>query len=877
MDAQSDSDKEEDPDSSRTRTARARAEDAARRQPAVTKFPGGAAGKPVNTSELRASMYEEYSHQMNASADNPWAPFASKLDWEVARWAKLRGPGSTALTELLQIDGVHELLNLSFKDADTLNKVIDALPGRPKFKREELVVAGEVFDLHYRDVIECIHALYGDPEFAVDLVFAPERHYADEDRTIRVYSNMYTGKWWWATQKELERQRPGATIIPVILSSDKTQVTLFGNKSAYPIYMTIGNLPKEIRRKPSRGGHILLGYLPTTRLDHITNKAARRHTLANLFHSCVQRILSPLRAAGQNGLLMPSGDGVHRRTHPLFAMFVGDYPEQVLVAGIKTGDCLRCDISHHNLGEFDPSADYPFRELDPVLDALGTISEGPTAFVKACKEIRIKPIQHPFWEDLPYANVFQSITPDILHRLYQGVMKHVISWVMSACGAHEIDARCRRFPPNHQICIFMKGISTLSKITGHEHAQMCQLLLGMVMDIKLPNHLPTSRLVRAVRAILDFCYLAQYPVHTDNTLSLLKDALGRFHDEKDIFIALGIRSDFNFPKLHALLHYLRSIQLFGTTDNYNTEYTEWLHIDLAKDAYRATNHKDEYPQMTRWLERREKVIRHDRYISWRLGGCPPIRPLPHLVHKATEPGNLIRMAKHPSLKAVPLSRLPSSYGVMHFQAALARFVVQYHNPHFTQAQIELDAESTYIHFATIPVFHKIKFCIKDPFGREESFDRSDTVHVRPVRQDSRSNNVPARFDTVLVNLAGGETEHRLQGYRVAQVRLVFSLPSAAAASLFRRPPPEHLAYVEWFSPFTRPDQNSGMYKVSRSIRGGVRLASVIPASQIMRSVHLLPKFGPVVPREWSSSTVLDSAPAFFVNPYLDRHSFTTFL
>jgi hypothetical protein len=33
-------------------------------------------------------------------------PFISKMDWEIARWAKLRGPGSTAFSELLSIDGV---------------------------------------------------------------------------------------------------------------------------------------------------------------------------------------------------------------------------------------------------------------------------------------------------------------------------------------------------------------------------------------------------------------------------------------------------------------------------------------------------------------------------------------------------------------------------------------------------------------------------------------------------------------------------------------------------------------------------------------------------------------------------------------------------
>jgi hypothetical protein len=37
---------------------------------------------------------------------NQYAPFSSKMDWEVAHWAKMRGPSSNALTELLRIEGV---------------------------------------------------------------------------------------------------------------------------------------------------------------------------------------------------------------------------------------------------------------------------------------------------------------------------------------------------------------------------------------------------------------------------------------------------------------------------------------------------------------------------------------------------------------------------------------------------------------------------------------------------------------------------------------------------------------------------------------------------------------------------------------------------
>lgn len=46
------------------------------------------------------------SADARSAAGNPYAPFASKIDWEIARWAKTRGLGSTAFSELLAIDGV---------------------------------------------------------------------------------------------------------------------------------------------------------------------------------------------------------------------------------------------------------------------------------------------------------------------------------------------------------------------------------------------------------------------------------------------------------------------------------------------------------------------------------------------------------------------------------------------------------------------------------------------------------------------------------------------------------------------------------------------------------------------------------------------------
>ncbi|KAG2123441.1 hypothetical protein DEU56DRAFT_705133, partial [Suillus clintonianus] len=181
--------------------------------------------------------------------------------------------------------------------------------------------------------------------------------------------------------------------------------------TAYPVYLTIGNIPKEIRRKPSRRAHVLLAYLPTT---------------PNLYHACMARVLLLLEKAGLDGLAMRSGDGISRHCHPLFACFVGDYPEQVLASAVKTTECPKCDIPPNEL-ESSTTA-FEIRDLDAVLDALATIDVGDLEFVQACRDAGIKPVIHPFWERLPYANIFQAITPDILHQLYQGLVKHLLSW-----------------------------------------------------------------------------------------------------------------------------------------------------------------------------------------------------------------------------------------------------------------------------------------------------------------------------------------------------------------------------------------------------------------------------------------------------------------
>ena len=287
---------------------------------------------------------------------------------------------------------------------------------------------------------------------------------------------------------------------------------------AYPIYMTIGNIPKSIHRKPLQLAQILIGYIPTTKLLGLTNKSGRRRAVANLFHACMCDVLQPIVVPGESGVAMKSGDGVWRRCHPIFANFIGDYPEQALVTCTFSGQCPKCNISPGDLGEYQTFSPC-LHQL--AIDTYHLADEEVRVFHAACTNAGLKPVYRPFWESLPFADIFVSITPDILHQLLQGMMKHLINWLVSVFGPTEIDACSRTMPPNHNIMFFAKGITCLSHVSGHEHKKMCSLLLGLIVDLPIPGGPDSTRLMHTVRSLLDFLYLAQYQCHSHNTLDLL--------------------------------------------------------------------------------------------------------------------------------------------------------------------------------------------------------------------------------------------------------------------------------------------------------------------------------------------------------------------
>jgi hypothetical protein len=75
--------------------------------PHIATFPLCTAGVTIDEVVSEQNGYQAYGEKMSEDGVScVWAPFTSQLNYEVARWAKLRGQGSTAFSDLLNIDGV---------------------------------------------------------------------------------------------------------------------------------------------------------------------------------------------------------------------------------------------------------------------------------------------------------------------------------------------------------------------------------------------------------------------------------------------------------------------------------------------------------------------------------------------------------------------------------------------------------------------------------------------------------------------------------------------------------------------------------------------------------------------------------------------------
>jgi hypothetical protein len=287
-----------------------------------------------------------------------------------------------------------------------------------------------------------------------------------------------------------------------------------GDKSAWPVYLTIGNISKEVRRQPTSHATILLGYLPVAKLECFKD-STRSLAGYNLFHYCMSKILASLVKAGNEGVDIACGDGVIRLFYLILAAYVADFPEQCLVGCCMENRCPKCTVKPDERGNYEIPL---FRDPKTTLEILNDHQKGgdPVMF----DQYGIRAVYEPFWKDLPHTNIFQCFTPDLLHQLHKGVFKdHLVRWCTAVMGEAEVDARFKAMNSYPGLRHFKKGVSSVTQWTGTEHKEMEKVFMGILAGGV------NSKVLTVARSLLDFIYYSQFQLHTSKTLEKMEKCL----------------------------------------------------------------------------------------------------------------------------------------------------------------------------------------------------------------------------------------------------------------------------------------------------------------------------------------------------------------
>jgi hypothetical protein len=135
--------------------------------------------------------------------------------------------------------------------------------------------------------------------------------------------------------------------------------TLGGDKTAWPVYLSIDNLSKANRRSVKTNGLILIGLLPKC------PNRPNTHTNRFAYHESIATLLRALKEPANSGLAVLCADGRTCHACPRSASFLADYPEQCTITMVRNGWCPRCEICPNDMPSFArrPRRHHPQRYL----------------------------------------------------------------------------------------------------------------------------------------------------------------------------------------------------------------------------------------------------------------------------------------------------------------------------------------------------------------------------------------------------------------------------------------------------------------------------------------------------------------------------------
>jgi len=262
--------------------------------------------------------------------------------------------------------------------------------------------------------------------------------------------------------------------------------------------------------------------------------------------SAVGTVLSPLWNLDITGrsLKWNSPDGFQRQCFPLLAAWVGDYPEQVIIAQVLYGSCPMCEIP-----EGTPMGHSTCRALDNSWEQHVHSELLDETSIDVLHTLHVHPIHNQFWQ-FPLCNVYRLWQPDELHQLLLGLVKDLLHWLLKYLKARNVkdqfDNGFTSVPQYPGLQRFSKPFDSMesSSWQGKEIRGMIRTLsvnCAPILDYSKDDRKTAvetasdEMVMGAVRVFCEFSLLVGQQNHSDLSLTALDNPLKWFYKKKGAF------------------------------------------------------------------------------------------------------------------------------------------------------------------------------------------------------------------------------------------------------------------------------------------------------------------------------------------------------
>uniref|UniRef100_A0A8H7XUW4 Uncharacterized protein n=1 Tax=Psilocybe cubensis TaxID=181762 RepID=A0A8H7XUW4_PSICU len=498
--------------------------------------------KFIPTHQYNPNSYQT-SPTPHSTSTNPWHPFRTRLDFEVAELALSSHMNRQQKQILLTlIDRIKEKPEqFTIDSVSELEKTWELARSYRStgFQKKEYLVPyqnDEIgYEVYIRPLIEWCNSLLQNPSLLSQFHWIAERHYKQNDgKRDRLIGEPWTANEWWSIQNLLPN---GALPFFIILYADKTRLSTFGTAKAYPVLARCANLPANLRNSDGIGGGILVGWLPIVDED-----------------------------AGESGK----------------KIFV-NFKRIVWHKGFH--EILKSVQEYATTGYYAQCADN-IRIMKSTKDKENYL-----------KEYGLRNVENVFWM-MNGSDVYKALSWDRLHAYHGGLFSdHLWSEfkaIIDSSGrkdAEIIDNQFDQIPRWSGLNHFASIIKTGEFADGTKYEDIAKIICYASHNV-LEKSDRGYCLLKLMRSFVELDMYSSLIIHSSTTLHGLQKELAKFCSILEEYIQLHPDKNWNFPKIHSHVHMIQDIVAKGATRNSNTKPNEKAH-GLLKLWYRFhTNFKD---------------------------------------------------------------------------------------------------------------------------------------------------------------------------------------------------------------------------------------------------------------------------------------------